>query len=265
MDHITTTATIEVLYSLFSRYGLCEEIVSDNGTQFTSNDFSDFCARHGIRHLRTSPGHPQSNGQAERYVDTVKSAIKKRISGGGGDVTQVLTKFLFSYRSTPHATTNISPAELFLKRQLRTVLDLIRPTAKDASSAAQERYKQNFDRHTREREFHVGDKVIVRDFRNATNNVKWTPGILINRVGNRLWNIQVEQQQWKRHENQIQLRHWENNDDDDLFEIDKIPVSADQQPNQQPQQQRIQQQHQPQQLRRSSRVRKPVKRLITEF
>ncbi|CAF0711795.1 unnamed protein product [Adineta steineri] len=262
MDLITTTATIETLYSLFSRYGLCEEIVSDNGTQFTSKEFSDFCARHGIRHLRTSPGHPQSNGQAERYVDTVKSAIKKGISGGGGDLKQVLIKFLFSYRSTPHATTNISPAELFMKRQLRTVLDLIRPTAKDTSSAAQERYKHNFDRHTKEREFNVGDKVIVRDFRNATTNVKWTPGILINPIGNRLWNVQVDQQQWKRHENQIQLRYWNNNDDDVLIEIDQTPVSPDSQPNQQPQQQHI---HQQPQLRRSSRDRKPVKRLINEI
>lgn len=74
---------------------------------------------------------------------------------------------LFSYRTSPHATTNISPAELFLKQQLRTVLDLLRPTATDSYSKARLRYQRKFDRHIREREFHPGDIVIVRDFRNA--------------------------------------------------------------------------------------------------
>ena len=171
MNNITTTNTINALLTLFSHYGLCEEIVSDNGTQFTGGEFAEFCARHGIRHTKTSPGHAQSNGQAERYVETVKLALKKGIAEGGS-ISEVMMKFLFSYRSTPHATTNVSPAELFLKRQLRTVLDLLRPTTVDLSHKARERYKKNFDRNTREREFHPGDTVIVRDFRNAQNKIK---------------------------------------------------------------------------------------------
>ena len=193
MNNITASKTIDALLALFSHYGLCEEIVSDNGSQFTSDEFAEFCACNGIRHIRTSPGHAQSNGQAERYVDTVKSALTKGMADGG-TLSEVLNKFLFSYRTTPHATTNVSPAELFLKRQLRTVLDLLRPTAADSSSKARQRYQRNFDRHTRERDFYPGDMVIVRDFRNAQNKIKWTPGTLLSRIGTRNWKVQVQQQ-----------------------------------------------------------------------
>ena len=194
MNTITSTNTIDALLSLFTRYGLCEEIVSDNGTQFTSDEFNDFCARHGIRHIRTAPGQPQSNGQAERYVETVKSALTKGVAGGSGTLSTVLNKFLFSYRSTPHATTAVSPAELFMKRQLRTVLDLLRPTANDSFQNARQRYQKNFDQHTRAREFHSGDLVMVRDFRNAQNKIKWTHGTLLSRIGTRNWNVQVQDQ-----------------------------------------------------------------------
>ncbi|XP_055355953.1 uncharacterized protein K02A2.6-like [Paramacrobiotus metropolitanus] len=77
MKHATTDGVIESFLNLFSRYGICAEIVSDNGTQFTSEPFAQFCAQFGIKHIRTPPGHPQSNGQAERFVQTVKDGIAK--------------------------------------------------------------------------------------------------------------------------------------------------------------------------------------------
>lgn len=138
MRVISSLSTINALTSLFARYGLCEEIMSDNGTQFTSAEFAEFCGRHGIRHTTTAPGHPQSNGQAERYVDTVKSALTKGMTSGDA-LMDVLNRFLFRYRSTQHSTTNPSPAELFLKREFRTVLDLLRPDGCDASHTARKR------------------------------------------------------------------------------------------------------------------------------
>ncbi|CAF4186494.1 unnamed protein product [Rotaria magnacalcarata] len=207
MNDISTTSTIKILTSLFARYGLCEEIVSDNGTQFTSEEFVRFCVRNGIKHIRTTPAHPQSNGQAERYVKTVKTALRKGLYRGG-NLSDILLKFLFCYRTTPHSTTNASPAELFLKRQLRTVLDLLRPNATGASHVTRTRYQVNFDRHTKERQFHQNDKVIVRDFRHNPNKIEWTPGVLISRQGSRIWNVQVENNVWRRHENQIKIRHW---------------------------------------------------------
>ena len=73
----TSTTTIGVLNELFSRFGVPKAIVSDNGTQFTGKDFKDFCRSLSIEHITTSPYHPRSNGQAERFVDTFKRAVKK--------------------------------------------------------------------------------------------------------------------------------------------------------------------------------------------
>ncbi len=104
----------------------------------------------------------------------------------GGKVPDVLSRFLFGYRSIPHSTTNLSPAELFLKRKFRTVLDLLRPNITDLTNTVRKRYQFNLDRHTRERQFNIGNNVIVRDFRNNQNKVKWTPGVLIDRTRSRI-------------------------------------------------------------------------------
>ena len=60
--------TIQVLKDIFSIEGLPRTIVTDNGPQFISNDFEEFCNKHGIQHITSPPYHPPSNGEAERFV-----------------------------------------------------------------------------------------------------------------------------------------------------------------------------------------------------
>lgn len=120
MFKTTTSKTIEVLRNLFACYGLPEEIVSDNGPQFTSKEFEDFVLSNGIQHSKVPPYHPASNGAAERTVQTVKSALVKfnlEPSKSGMSLKHKLANFLFMYRNAPHNTTGRTPAELFLKAQ----------------------------------------------------------------------------------------------------------------------------------------------------
>ncbi|XP_046803785.1 uncharacterized protein K02A2.6-like [Lucilia cuprina] len=74
---ITAQQTIDILNEIFSRHGLPRTIVSDNGTQFKSTPFQEFTTSRGIQQLLSSPYYPMSNGQAERFVDTFKRALKK--------------------------------------------------------------------------------------------------------------------------------------------------------------------------------------------
>ena len=86
-------------------------VVSDNGPQFTSDEFRQFCQSNGVKHIRTSPYHPSSNGAAERLVGTVKQAIKKGHQRGV-PLEQTLASFLLRYRTIPHATTGVAPIAL---------------------------------------------------------------------------------------------------------------------------------------------------------
>uniref|UniRef100_A0A0N4W5J5 RNA-directed DNA polymerase n=1 Tax=Haemonchus placei TaxID=6290 RepID=A0A0N4W5J5_HAEPC len=77
MSSVTTSCTIRELRRLFAQFGNTQTLVTDNGAQFTSAEIDDFCTKNGIRHIKSPPFHPQSNGQAERFVDTFKRSFKK--------------------------------------------------------------------------------------------------------------------------------------------------------------------------------------------
>ena len=72
----------------------------------------------------SAPYHPATNGLAERADQILKNSLKK---SEPGDIDKQLARLLFHYRTTPHATTGISPAELLMGRPLCTHLDLLRP------------------------------------------------------------------------------------------------------------------------------------------
>ncbi|CAH8643202.1 unnamed protein product, partial [Schistosoma guineensis] len=95
----STTRTIKLLNRIFAQHGLPETIVTDNGSQFTSSQFREFCLQNSINHVRSPPYHPQSNGQAERFVDTFKRAMLK--ARGEGTTEDIIERFLVAYRTTP--------------------------------------------------------------------------------------------------------------------------------------------------------------------
>ena len=76
MSSITAGQTINVLRELFARFGIPLQLVSDNGPQLLSKEFKQFMSVNGVKHIRSSPYHPASNGAAKRMVQTVKLALQ---------------------------------------------------------------------------------------------------------------------------------------------------------------------------------------------
>ena len=75
MTSTTSTATINILRDMFSRYGLPETMVSDNGPPFIASEFQQFCRNNGIMHRTSAAYKPSTNGQAERVVQILNPAI----------------------------------------------------------------------------------------------------------------------------------------------------------------------------------------------
>lgn len=193
-------ATIKVLRTLFSTHGIPEHIVSDNGSGFASQDFALFLNENGIRHTRTSPYHPSTNGLAERAVQTIKQGISKL----QGPIQVRLDRFLLSYRSTPHTSTGVSPAEFLMGRKLRTRLDLTHP-----DSTRQVRQRQDKQKGTEPpRKFEIGDKVYVREY---TGCKTWKPGTVIEVKGPLSYEVEIDgttpTQVQRRHVDQLRVRH----------------------------------------------------------
>ena len=141
----TSKDIINHLKSIFSRHGIPERLISDNGPQYSSREFAEFSRLYGFDHITSSPLYPQANGEVERAVSTVKSLIGK---------SEDPYLAMLSYRATP-LEHGYSPAELLMGRKLRTTLPIakseMKPKLPDWSTfklkdeSIKERQTRNFD------------------------------------------------------------------------------------------------------------------------
>ena len=102
---------INKLKDLFAQWGVLDKIVCNNGLQFSSDQFRKFSQEYDFKHTTTSPYHPQANGQSESGVCIGKKILRQR--------DPFLA--LMSYRATPHTATGVSPCQLMMGREIRTL------------------------------------------------------------------------------------------------------------------------------------------------
>ena len=125
MSSTKSSKTIEVLRTMFATHGLPTQIASDNGSHLVSEEFETFLKMNGIQHLTSAPYHPRTYGLAERFVRTMKEALKN--DKGNASLRYKLDTFLMKYRNCPHTTTGNSPAVMLMGPPLRCRLDLLKP------------------------------------------------------------------------------------------------------------------------------------------
>ena len=145
--------------------------MSDNGTQFTSAEFSNFLKQRGIVHLKSSLYYPCANGEVERFNRVLKDCLPTA-SIQGTPWKPFTRPFLMDYRATPNSTTGVSPSQLLHGRQMRIKLQIIDMTpvhvkenvVRERVRKIQEYSKQYTDRKrsVRKTSFKPGDQVRIR-------------------------------------------------------------------------------------------------------
>ncbi|XP_060806004.1 uncharacterized protein K02A2.6-like [Amyelois transitella] len=169
---ISSSDIINNLKEIFSRLGNPLTITADNGRQFCSQEFKQFCKERNIILYNTVPYWPQQNGEVERQNRDILKRLK--ISQmENSNWREGLEEYLTMYNSTPHSVTGKPPAELFFKRQFRDkvpmVSDLIRrPEDSDVRDMDKEKKqlgKEYADRKRKAKECNLepGDKVYLKN------------------------------------------------------------------------------------------------------
>ena len=188
--HSIDAGTIaQELIQLFARVGVPKEVLTDQGSNFTSQLFVELYRLLNVRPIRTSPYHPQTDGLVERFNQTLKAMLRKTATDEGKDWDKLLPYLLFAYREVPQASTGFSPFELLYGWQVRGPLDILKESwqedrksnesvvsyvmgvqeklaklsglVRENLAAAQKQQKQWDDCNTREREFQSGQRVLV--------------------------------------------------------------------------------------------------------
>ena len=193
MRMTTSIDIVQILINeVFSRYGFPKYILSDNGPQFVSDIFNDFCYSFGIEQKFTANYHPQCN-MSERVNRTLKPVIAIFAQQVPHSWDKDIQKIAFAIRTSVNETTGETPAFFMFGRDPRTPLDLIVGdpiqgppsttceqtqicnyrinlinnlrsafnTVREHSEVERWNQKEKYDRHTSLRQFEVGDLVWV--------------------------------------------------------------------------------------------------------
>jgi len=139
LREIDSVSVAEALLVIFSRVGIPREILSDRGTQFTSQLMGELHKLLGIKPLFTTPYHPSGNGRVERFHSTLKASLRKLCVDKPKDWHRYLIPSLFALREIPSDRTGFSAFELLYGRAVRGPLTVLRDLWEDRSIKDDER------------------------------------------------------------------------------------------------------------------------------
>ena len=241
MRHIDAASVADELIKIFSRVGVPQEILTDQGSNFTSQLLAELYRMLHVKPIRTTPYHPQTDGLVERFNQTLKLMLRKTTAKEGKDWDRLLPFLLFAYREVPQASTGFSPFELLYGHQVRGPLDILseswqsdeksdesiishilstreklekmKELADTNVEQAQLQQKQWFDRNAREREFQAGDMVLLL-LPSSTSKLlaQWQgPFKVVKKVGRANYQIEMPRRRKKQQIFHVNLlKKWES-------------------------------------------------------
>ena len=202
----TTAAVIAKLKPHFARWGIPDEIVTDNGPQFVSDEFSSFANSWEFRHITCSPYNSKSNGKAESGVKIAKKLMKKA-KRAGNDIYQAL----LDWRNTPTLDMECSPAQRLMSRRTRSLLPMsesllkphVVPDVSQKIKVKRQKAKATYDQHSKQLpELDIGQPVYVK--RMPHSKEPWQKGTLVDKLSMRSYTVDIDGQEYRR--NRLHLR-----------------------------------------------------------
>lgn len=173
----TSKTAINILKNfIFAHHGLCNNLVSDNATQFMSREMYTFLFGLGIKHVTISPYHPQANS-SERVNRNLTMALRIYHNNAQKSWDTLLPYFMLSLNTCQHTSTGVTPASIYLGRELKHPLQLHWDIQSDMLPRDKERRmqqitrhlqsvhaksKQRYDADRKQSPFKVGDKVLYK-------------------------------------------------------------------------------------------------------
>ncbi len=208
LRNISAKSVAEALFSMISRVGIPKEILTDQGTAFMSRTIRELYGLLGIKSVRTSIYHPQTDGLVERFNRTLKTMIRKFVHEDAKNWEKWLEPLLFAVREVPQASTGFSPFELLYGRQPHGVLDVLREGPSESKNEiqhvldlrtklhtlgqlsmenllqAQDKQSRLYNRGARLRNFTPGDKVLgLLPTSSSKLLAKWQGPFEVTRLG----------------------------------------------------------------------------------
>ena len=114
--------------NIVTQFGTPRTLVSNNGFQFDSNAFREYCSELGIRNRYSTLAYPQGNGQAEAVNKVIVNGLKKRLDDAKGK-----WHVLWTYRTTPRRSTGETPFSMTYGVEAVILLETGFPTLKTST------------------------------------------------------------------------------------------------------------------------------------
>ncbi|CAF3398661.1 unnamed protein product [Rotaria sp. Silwood2] len=184
-DNTAQTVVRFLKEDIISKFGTPKCILTDNGTHFTSTLMNELIKQIGTTHLYSTPYHPQTNGQVERYNSTMDAKIAALSNLRKTDWDDQLPFVTFNYNASIHSSTKQIPFEMMYGRspvlpfdhqdtnvtlshdsehvkKLSQFLSQLNEQAKINITKNQDRYKQRYDENRSDPSYNIGDLVLVK-------------------------------------------------------------------------------------------------------
>lgn len=195
LDYLPDTQSTTVIHKLkahFARHGIPDVVISDNGPQYTSEDFKRFSRQWEFKHKTSSPAYPQSNGMAESAVKSAKRLLKKAKADGKDPYLAMLDQ-----RNTPSQWIKASPAQRLFSRRTRTLMpmhdNLLQPKvihSRQEQIENRNRQAVYYNRHAKDLDpLKEGDRVHVQP---GEPNKTWRKATVVKPVDYRSYDVQLD-------------------------------------------------------------------------